>query len=62
MIGGLAPGAYVVRAEPLDDADVESFFTPARVDIDFGVTFAAKVVVVQAGGSTSPVRIEVRPR
>ena len=62
VIGGLAPGPYIVRVEPLDDADVESFLTPARVDIDFGVTFAAKVVVVQGGGTTSPVAIEVRPR
>jgi hypothetical protein len=62
VIGGLSPGPYVVRVEPLDDADVESFFGPARVDIDFSVTFAPKVVVVQAGGSTPPVAIEVRPR
>ena len=62
VIGGLSPGPYVVRAEPLDDADVESFFAPGRVDIDFGVTFAPKIVVVQAGGSTPPVAIAVRPR
>ena len=62
VIGGLSPGPYILRVEPLDDADVESFFAPARVDIDFGVTFAPKVVVVQAAGSTAPLAIEVRPR
>ncbi len=62
VIGGLAPGPYVLRVEPLDDADVESFFAPGRVDIDFAVTYAAKVVVVQGGGTTAPVVIEARPR
>ena len=62
VIGGLSPGAYVLRVEPLDDADIESFFTPGRVDIGFAVTYAPRVVVVQAGGSTSPVEIEVRAR
>ena len=62
VIGGLSPGAYVLRVEPLDDADVESFFAPGRVDIDFSVTYAPKVVVVQAGGSTSSIVVEVRAR
>ncbi len=62
VIGGLLPGPYVLRVEPLDDADVESFFAPGRVDINFSVTYAPKVVVVQAGGSTAAVGIEVRPR
>ncbi len=62
VIGGLSPGAYVLRVEPLDDADVESFFAPGRVDIDFSVTYAPKVVVVQAGGSTSSIVVEARAR
>ena len=62
VIGGLAPGPFVLRVEPLDDADVESFFAPGRVDIDFGVTFATKVAVVQGGGATPPIVIEVRAR
>ena len=61
-IAGLSPGPHVLRVEPLDDADVESFFTPARVDIDFTVTFASTIVVVQGGGATTGVSIEVRPR
>ena len=62
VIGGLSPGTYVLRVEPLDDADVESFFTPGRVDIDFRVTYAPKLVVVQAGGSTASIAVEVRLR
>jgi len=61
-LAGLSPGPHVLRVEPLDDADVESFFTPARVDIDFTVTFASTIVVVQGGGATTDVSIEVRPR
>ncbi len=62
VIGGLSSGAYVLRVEPLDDADVESFFAPGRVDINFSVTYAPKLVVVQAGGSTSSIVVEVRAR
>ena len=41
-IAGLTPGLYVVRVEPLDDADVESFFEaePAP-DIDLRAAFHA---------------------
>ncbi|MGH7130139.1 MAG: matrixin family metalloprotease, partial [Planctomycetaceae bacterium] len=38
-VAGLAPGAYIVRVEPLDDADPESFFN-RDVDAEFGVTYA----------------------
>ena len=62
VIAGLTPGLHVLRAEPLDDADVESFFAPGRVDIAFGVAFAKRLAVVQAGGATSPIVIEVPPR
>jgi hypothetical protein len=62
VIAGVPPGPYVLRVEPLDDADLESFFGPANIDLDFGVTFAPRLVVVQAGGATTPVTIEVRRR
>lgn len=62
VIAGLPEGPYVVRVEPLDDADLESFFGPDRVDIAFGVTYASSLAVVQAGGATSSVTIAVRPR
>jgi hypothetical protein len=61
-IAGLSAGPHVVRVEPLDDADVESFLTPGRVDINFTTTFSSRVVVVQEGGATTDVDVEVRPR
>ena len=61
-LAGLSPGPQILRVEPLDDADVESFFAPAQVDIDFAVTFASTIVVVQGGGATTGVSIEVRAR
>ncbi len=61
-IAGLAPGPHILRVEPLDDADVESFFAPARVDTGFTTTFASTIVVVQPGGATTGVTVEVRPR
>ncbi len=61
-IAGLSPGPHVIRVEPLDDADVESFLAPARVDTSFGVAFASQLVVIQGGGATIDVAIEVRAR
>lgn len=62
VIAGLREGAYVLRVEPLDDADLESFFGPANVDIAFGVTYAPRLAVVQAGGATASIVIPVRAR
>ena len=40
QIAGLAPGPHVIRVEPLDDADVDSFFSrPSAIDVGFLVTF-----------------------
>lgn len=51
-IGGLAPGLYVVRAEPLDDADLDSFFdSDTVVEVNFKPTFYARLVAVGAGGA-----------
>jgi hypothetical protein len=61
VIGGLEPGSYIVRAEPLDDADVEGFFT-VPVDVNFRVTYASRAVVVPAGGSSADISISVRPK
>ena len=61
-IAGLSPGPHVVRVEPLDDGDVESFLSPARVDVNFGVAFAGELVVIQSDGATTDVTIEVRTR
>ena len=57
----LAPGPYVLRVEPLDDADVESYFSTA-IDVDFRVTYAPRAVVAPRGGSSSPIEIKVQPK
>lgn len=59
VIAGLPPGMYVLRAEPLDDVDLESVFGGAAVDLAFRPAFARRLAVVQAGGATPPIPIEV---
>jgi hypothetical protein len=60
VIARLSPGPHVIRVEPLDDADVEGFFTPAsRVDLDFRVTFADRLVVVPRAGDSGSIEIKV---
>jgi hypothetical protein len=62
-IAGLEPGPHVLRVEPLDDGDVESFFDPTfNVDLDFRVRFHDRIVVVPQGGGTRNVAIAVSPR
>jgi hypothetical protein len=62
QIAGLSPGAYVIRVEPLDDADVESFFSSGGVDVDFQVTFHPRLFVAPAGGVGQRVDVAVRPK
>ena len=62
QILGLKPGAYVLRVEPLDDADVESFFSSNHIDVDFQVTYYERLVAVPAGGVGNSVDIAVRPK
>jgi hypothetical protein len=60
VIGGLEPGAYAIRVEPLDDGDIESFFDlTLNVDINFRVKFHDRLVVVPAGGGASGVNVQV---
>jgi hypothetical protein len=60
VIAGLRPGIYVVRAEPLDDADIDSFFEmDMGVEIDFKPTYARQLVAVPAAGTSSRVEISV---
>jgi hypothetical protein len=62
-ISGLEPGPHVVRVEPLDDGDIESFFRRGTaVDLDFAVTFLDRVVLVPRGGNVGGLTIDVRPR
>jgi hypothetical protein len=59
-IGGLSPGPHIVRVEPLDDAEVDSFFDATRtVDLDFRVTFFDRVVIVPEGGDTGEIALKV---
>lgn len=58
-IAGLAPGAYVLRVEPLDDVDVESFFARSATDLDFRPTFHDRHVIVPAGGASAMVEVAV---
>lgn len=62
QILGLTPGPYVVRVEPLDDADVDSFFDIESIDIDFLVTYYSRLVVAPAGGVGDSVTVTVRPK
>jgi hypothetical protein len=60
-IGGLEPGLYVVRAEPLDDVDVEGFFT-TPVELNFHAGYATRALLVPRGGGVGAVNITVRPK
>ena len=63
VIAGLEPGPHVLRAEPLDDGDIESFFDESRgVDVDFNVKFHERVVIVPRGGGTTNIEIRVTPK
>jgi hypothetical protein len=61
VIAQLPPGAYILRVEPLDDADPDSFF-PGAIDTDFRVTYAPRMVAAPRGGSSSPIEIRVEPK
>jgi hypothetical protein len=63
VISGLVPGLYVVRAEPLDDADVDAFFDDTvMVAIDFRPAYFEKIVAVPAGGSSGAIEIRVQSK
>jgi hypothetical protein len=60
VIAGLSQGPHVLRVEPLDDGDIESFFdTKLNIDINFRAQFYEKIVVVPQGGGTSGVELKV---
>jgi hypothetical protein len=62
QILGLEPGPYLLRVEPLDDADIDSFFDLQGIDIDFQVTYATRLAVAPSGGVGPRVDITVRPK
>jgi hypothetical protein len=62
-IAGLQPGGYAVRVEPLDDADIDSFFdTPSDVDMNFVPKFYERIVVAPRGGGAGEIEIKVSAR
>jgi hypothetical protein len=62
VIRGLAPGLYAVRAEPIDDADTDSFFDDPGIDINFRATLSDRLVAVPAGGSPASFDMTVAPK
>lgn len=63
VVGGLEAGPHVLRVEPLDDGDIESFFDQTlNIDTNFRVKFHDRVIVVPRGGGASNVAITVVPK
>jgi hypothetical protein len=65
VIASLDPGAYIVRVEPLDDADLDSFFDDAdipKVDLSFKVAYSDQLAIVPAGGGSLSDEIKVTPK
>jgi hypothetical protein len=61
VIAGLAPGPYVLRVEPLDDAETDSFIE-GEVDVGFRPAFFRRLVVVPAGHDSGATDIAVTPK
>jgi len=63
VIAGLDPGPHVLRVEPLDDGDIESFFDlTLNVDVNFRAKFHEKLVAVPKGGGAANIEIKVVPK
>ena len=60
-IAGLTPGPYVVRTEPLDDGDTDSFFG-SSIDVDFRSVFSDRLPIVPRGGDSGAIEIAVVPK
>jgi hypothetical protein len=58
-VNGLSPGPHIVRVEPLDDAEIDSFFDASLVDVDFTVAFYDRLIVVPRGGDRGDVVVTV---
>lgn len=62
-IAGLHPGPHVVRVEPLDDANIESFFEDVEhVDLDFRIAYHERLIVVPRGGDSGAIEVLVVPK
>jgi hypothetical protein len=63
QIAGLTPGPHVIRVEPLDDGDIESFFGGRDPnDLNFQVTFYERLFVAPPGGVGERFTVTVRPK
>jgi hypothetical protein len=63
VLAGLPRGLYVLRAEPIDDADVDSFFdSDTAADVGFRPAYASALAVVPAGGRGERVDIAVEAK
>jgi hypothetical protein len=59
-VSGLPPGLYVVRVEPIDDADIVSFFDEDTVvNINFRPAYLPSLVAVPTGGAGPQIEIRV---
>jgi Matrixin/Carboxypeptidase regulatory-like domain len=61
VIGGLSPGSYILRVEPVDDAEPDTFFN-GSIDLDFRVTYGARVVTAPAGAGSETMDLQVTPK
>jgi hypothetical protein len=63
VIAGLEPGRHIVRVEPLDDGDIESFLPASQnVDVNFKPAFYERLVVVPRAGTARNVGVKVVPK
>jgi hypothetical protein len=63
VISSLAPGLYLIRAEPLDDADVTSFFSADTVvNVNFRPTYYSGLVSVPKHGAGGSFEIKVQSK
>jgi hypothetical protein len=59
-IAGLTPGPHLVRVEPIDDADIGSFFNDEdAVELGFAVKYFDRIVAVPRGGDSGRIEIVV---
>lgn len=61
VIAGLTAGPHLVRAEPLDDVDIDSVLS-GHIDVDFRVAYAPRMAVAPQGGSSGELVITVEPK
>lgn len=61
LVADLPPGPYVVRVEPLDDADTGSFLD-GDIEINFRVTYFNRLVIAPRGADSGSIVIAVPPK